>query len=107
MKEQINHMTDVKHLHELRAVWWQQDGPRGAVCMIDQSLLPGDVVILTLRHERQVAEAISGLRVRGAPAIGVAAAFGMALALYRLLEERGDALTIEEAWVHLREVGEL
>jgi len=100
-------MTDVKHLHEIRTVWWQQDGPRGAVCMIDQSLLPGEVVMLTLTHERQVAEAIARLRVRGAPAIGVTAAFGMALALYRLLEERGQMLTVGEAEAHLGSVGEL
>ncbi len=100
-------MTDVKHLHEIRTVWWQQDGTRRAVCMIDQSLLPGEMVILTLTHERQVAEAIASLRVRGAPAIGVTAAFGMALALYRLLDERGETLTIEEAEAHLRDVGEL
>ena len=101
-------MTDeVKHLHEIRTVWWQQDGPRVAVRMIDQSLLPGEVVILTLTHEREVAEAIARLRVRGAPAIGVASAFGMALALYRLLDERGGTLTMEQAEAHLRGVGEL
>lgn len=75
--------------------------------MIDQSLLPGEVVILRLTHERQVAEAIARLRVRGAPAIGVTAAFGMALALYRLLDERREALTIEEAEAHLLSAGEL
>ena len=100
-------MADGKHLHEIRTVWWQQDGTRGAVCMIDQSLLPGEVVILTLTHERQVAEAIARLRVRGAPAIGVAAAFGMALALYRLLDERGETITVEDVEAHLLSVGEL
>ncbi len=98
---------DVEHLHEIRTVWWQQDGPRVAVCMIDQSLLPGELVILTLTHEQQVAEAIARLRVRGAPAIGVTAAFGMALALYRLLDERGEAVTVEQAEAHLRSAGEL
>lgn len=101
-------MTDVKHLHDdIRTVWWQQDGPRRAVCMIDQSLLPGEVVILTLTHEQQVADAIARLQVRGAPAIGVTAAFGMALAISRLLYEQGDALTMEQAEAHLRSVGEL
>lgn len=108
MKEQHHPMTDdAQHLHEIRTVWWQQDGPRVAVRMIDQSLLPGEVVILTLTHEREVAEAIARLRVRGAPAIGVAAAFGMALALYRLLDERGETLTLEQAEAHLRAVSEL
>ncbi len=100
-------MTDVKHLHAIRTVWWQQNGPRGAVCMIDQSLLPGEVVILTLTHEQEVAEAIRALKVRGAPAIGVTAAFGMALAITRLLGEQGEALTVEQAEAHLRNAGEL
>jgi methylthioribose-1-phosphate isomerase len=108
MKEQNHPMTDdAQHLHEIRTVWWQQGGPRMAVCMIDQSLLPGEVVILRLTHEREVAEAIARLRVRGAPAIGMAAAFGMALALYRLLNERGGTLTMEQAEAHLRAAGEL
>lgn len=106
-KEHNHHMTDVKHLHEIRTVWWEQEGTGGVVCMIDQSLLPGEVVILRLTHERQVAEAIARLRVRGAPAIGVTAAFGMALAMYRLLDERREALTIEEAEAHLLSAGEL
>ncbi|HEU0002552.1 MAG TPA: S-methyl-5-thioribose-1-phosphate isomerase [Ktedonobacteraceae bacterium] len=100
-------MADVEHPHAIRTVWWQQDGQQVAVCMIDQSLLPGEVVILTLTHEQEVAEAIRTLRVRGAPAIGVTAAFGMALAISRLLNERGDALTVEQAEEHLRGVGEL
>jgi len=100
-------MTDKKHLREIRTVWWQEDTRGEAVCMIDQTLLPEQVVYLTCTHERQVAEAISTLKVRGAPAIGVTAAFGMALALYRLLHERGKALTLGEAQEHLRTVGEL
>ena len=100
-------MAEQKHLREMRTVWWQEDTRGEAVCMIDQTLLPEQVVYLTLTHERQVAEAISTLKVRGAPAIGVTAAFGMALALNRLLRERGEALTLEEAQEHLRSVGEL
>ncbi len=100
-------MTDVKRLHEKRTVWWQQDGAHGAVCMIDQSLLPGEVVILTLTHEQQVADAIARLQVRGAPAIGVTAALGMALAISRLRDEQGDTLAVEQAVAHLRNVGEL
>ncbi len=100
-------MADKKHLREIQTVWWQEDTLGEAVCMIDQTLLPEQVVYLTCTHERQVAEAISTLKVRGAPAIGVTAAFGMALALYRLLHERGEALTLGEAQEHLRTVGEL
>src|SRR5438477_11644882 len=52
----------------------------GVVRMIDQRLLPGEFVILELRDYREVAEAIRTMAVRGAPAIGVAAALGLALA---------------------------
>jgi methylthioribose-1-phosphate isomerase len=100
-------MAEEKHLRDMCTVWWQEDARGEAVCMIDQSLLPGQIVYLTLIHEQQVAEAITTLKVRGAPAIGVTAAFGMALALYRLLRERGEALTLVEVQEHLRAVGEM
>src|SRR5438876_11465667 len=100
-------MAEEKHLRDMRTVWWQEDASGEAVCMIDQSLLPGQIVNLTLTHEEQVAEAISTLKVRGAPAIGVTAAFGIALALKRLLRERNDELTLVEAQEHLHAVGEM
>jgi methylthioribose-1-phosphate isomerase len=100
-------MAEEKHLRDMRTVWWQQDARGEAVCMIDQSLLPGQITYLTLTHEQQVAEAITTLKVRGAPAIGVTAAFGLALALYRLWRERGETLTREEIQEHLQVVGEM
>ncbi|MBP7936240.1 MAG: S-methyl-5-thioribose-1-phosphate isomerase [Phycisphaerae bacterium] len=51
----------------------------GAVEMIDQTLLPGELKILTCRDVETLWEAIRSLRVRGAPAIGVAAAMGVVL----------------------------
>jgi len=51
----------------------------GAVCLLDQSRLPGAVEIITCRDVRAVADAIRRLKVRGAPAIGVTAALGVAL----------------------------
>ncbi len=48
--------------------------------ILDQRRLPGEVVDLDCRSASEVAEAIRVLAVRGAPAIGVAAAFGYALA---------------------------
>src|SRR5437868_7439842 len=93
----------------MRTVWWQEDASGEAVCMIDQSLLPGQIVNLTLTHEQQVAEAITSLKVRGAPAIGVTAAFGMALALHRWLQERTitQSVSTGEALTHLEAVGNL
>lgn len=52
--------------------------------MIDQRLLPGREVYRVYRDYRGVAQAIRQMVVRGAPAIGVAAAFGVALGVSRL-----------------------
>jgi methylthioribose-1-phosphate isomerase len=48
--------------------------------MIDQRLLPGELVLIDLWSPQEVADAIRQMSVRGAPAIGVTAAFGLALA---------------------------
>ena len=48
--------------------------------MIDQRLLPGEFKLVTFDTHQQVAAAITDMVVRGAPAIGAAAAFGLALA---------------------------
>jgi methylthioribose-1-phosphate isomerase len=52
----------------------------GAVRFIDQTRLPGDLVIEETRDYRRLADAIRRLAVRGAPALGVAGAMGVALA---------------------------
>lgn len=51
-----------------------------ALELLDQTLLPEEERWLTLRTPDEVAEAIEELRVRGAPAIGIAAAYGLVLA---------------------------
>ena len=51
----------------------------GAVRLLDQSRLPGTIEFLDCRDYQTVAEAIRTLKVRGAPAIGVTAAMGVAL----------------------------
>ena len=50
------------------------------VRMIDQTVLPHELVFLELKNFREVANSIKTMNIRGAPAIGVAAAMGMALA---------------------------
>jgi methylthioribose-1-phosphate isomerase len=52
----------------------------GALLVLDQTRLPGEEVWLRCTAPAEVAEAIARLAVRGAPAIGVAAAYGLALA---------------------------
>lgn len=95
----------------VRTVWWEEEAAqKAAVCMIDQSLLPQQVVFLRLTHEQQVADAIVTLKVRGAPAIGVTAAMGMLLAAHRYLHEGtgGEEMPSSAALqAHLISVGEL
>jgi methylthioribose-1-phosphate isomerase len=55
-------------------------GIDGSLFLIDQTKLPGELVELDCRTVPQVWEAIKSLRVRGAPAIGVSAAYGVVLA---------------------------
>ena len=64
---------------ELRTVWLEGDTVR----MIDQRALPSAVRILELNDVEDVARAIEGMAIRGAPAIGAAAAYGLALAEIR------------------------
>lgn len=64
------------------------DYRRGALEIIDQTLLPGEERVVRLTGVREAAEAIASLRVRGAPALGIAAAYGMLLSLERYLRER-------------------
>ena len=65
-----------------------------AVVMIDQRRLPGEEVYLRCRDHREVATAIKDMAIRGAPAIGVAAAMGIALGVSISLNE-GPALRAE------------
>jgi methylthioribose-1-phosphate isomerase len=63
----------------MRTVEWDN----GVVKMIDQRLLPGTFEIAEFTDYRDVARAINEMYIRGAPAIGAAAGFGMALAAYQ------------------------
>jgi len=55
----------------------------GAVVLLDQTRLPAETVEVRLGTWQEVADAIRGMVVRGAPAIGIAAAYGAALAAAR------------------------
>ena len=57
---------------------------KSAVDIIDQTLLPGTIRRIELRSKEEIWEAIKQLKVRGAPAIGVAAAYGIALLASRI-----------------------
>jgi len=65
--------------NELRTIWWED----AAVCLIDQRALPLRIETIRCTTVAQTAQAITNMVVRGAPAIGCTAAYGMALAGYQ------------------------
>jgi len=73
---------------ELRTIEWKND----SVVMIDQTKLPNELVFVKYTDYNDVANAIRTLVVRGAPAIGVSGAFGMALAVLQSSSESLDGL---------------
>ena len=74
----------------LRTLYWEN----GSLFLLDQRLLPERISYLQCRTATDVVTAIKEMAVRGAPAIGVSAAFGMALAAQ---EEGGVAGILEAA----------
>ncbi len=60
---------------ESRTIWWD-----GGLWLIDQTRLPGELVAIQMKSVKQLLEAIKALRIRGAPALGAAGAYGIALA---------------------------
>jgi methylthioribose-1-phosphate isomerase len=86
-----------------QAVKWI-NGANGFLELIDQRKLPGELVKLRCRSVEEVWDAIKTLAVRGAPAIGVAAGYGLVLALQGLGEgnDIGHGLsTVEESCRYL------
>jgi methylthioribose-1-phosphate isomerase len=71
----------------LQHIYWDGD----ALCLLDQRLLPAQTIIIRCATAEDVAQAIRTMVVRGAPAIGCSAAYGMAL-----VAQRGAATTTAE-----------
>src|SRR5258708_33782639 len=65
----------------MRTIWLEPDG--AAVGIIDQTLLPHELVTARLVTLDEAAHAIRAMLVRGAPLIGATAAYGVALAMRR------------------------
>ncbi|MGV3517375.1 S-methyl-5-thioribose-1-phosphate isomerase [Luteitalea sp.] len=75
----------------LPTIAWQDD----AVVMVDQRKLPTKEVYLTCKTPSEVAKAIKTMVIRGAPAIGVSAAYGLALSVRRSTAAGTKQLTTE------------
>lgn len=85
------------------AVQWSPDG--NAVRIIDQRLLPAEYMERDLRTVEDVCDAIATLAVRGAPAIGVAGAMGLAVAMAAVVSRpsRDFAARLTESAHRIRE----
>ena len=70
---------------KVKPIFWQDD----AVMILDQRLLPWQIKYLKCTKVYQVAMAIKNMAIRGAPAIGIAAAMGVALGVQGLKSKRG------------------
>lgn len=77
----------------------------GRLELLDQRLLPQRIAHLSLKSAKEVARAIREMAVRGAPAIGCAAAFGIALEAFRLkhLDKESFLPALDEAFSILSE----
>ena len=69
---------------------WVGDPNTGSLWLIDQTRLPTETVEIELKTAEQVWEAIKSLRVRGAPAIGITAAYGAVLGMQASTEDDPD-----------------
>lgn len=78
-------------MHTVEPIRWTREG----VVMLDQRRLPREVVYHTYTDYRDVAEAIKDMVIRGAPAIGVAAAMGIAIGVEHSKAYTLDALRDE------------
>jgi len=83
LEESLTKTTSV-----IRTVEWKDN----KVVMIDQTKLPNELVFVEYNNYNQVADAIRTLVVRGAPAIGVSGAFGLALAVLQSKTTTKDEL---------------
>jgi methylthioribose-1-phosphate isomerase len=80
-----------------KTIEWTEDGVR----MIDQTKLPASEVYVTCRTYQEVAEAIRSMVIRGAPAIGVAAAMGVALGV-----KQSSAASVAEVRADFEKIAE-
>src|SRR5271163_970167 len=78
-------------MYVAQPIQWTSEG----VLLLDQRRLPAEEIIYTYTDYREVAAAIKAMVIRGAPAIGVAAAMGAALGVLHSHAKSVDALRAE------------
>ena len=71
--------------NKINAICWQGDS-NGHLEILDQTKLPTQITHVVCKDVPTVVESIKSLRVRGAPAIGIAGAYGMVLAVNKAMQ---------------------
>ncbi len=75
----------------MRTIEWRD----GTVITIDQMRLPHETVFLEMKNSEDIAEAIKSMKIRGAPLLGAAAAYALALVAYHSKAKERDELINE------------
>lgn len=83
-------------MNQIKSVYWDEN--ENCLKLLDQRLLPESVTFLDLTDVKQVWQAIKKLKVRGAPAIGIAAAYGLYLSM-----READSLSADEFMKQLKQ----
>ncbi|MFF7737146.1 S-methyl-5-thioribose-1-phosphate isomerase [Streptomyces sp. NPDC007984] len=83
MADQYAHSGDDKRPTEIPAIRWEEPPEGPVLVLLDQTRLPAEEVELVCTDAPALVEAIRSLAVRGAPLLGIAGAYGVALAAVR------------------------
>ena len=84
---------------DLPAIWWNSDQKK--IQLIDQTRLPFKIDIHTCLTYKETADAIKTMKIRGAPSIGAAAAYGLAQAILEFSGKDTFVSDVEEAYYYL------
>ncbi len=101
---QHNDMPDTPNIQQLlglQHIEWVGDATTGHLRLLDQTRLPNEQVFLECRDVQSVWDAIKRLSVRGAPAIGIAAAFGCVVGVRGTTSEADTRAALKRAADHL------
>lgn len=97
MADQYAHSGDNKRPTEIPALRWEEPPEGPVLVLLDQTRLPAEEVELVCTDASALVEAIRSLAVRGAPLLGIAGAYGVALAAARGFDVDDAAAALEGA----------
>ncbi|GGQ37454.1 methylthioribose-1-phosphate isomerase [Streptomyces griseomycini] len=97
MADQYAHSGDTKRPTEIPALRWEEPPEGPVLVLLDQTRLPAEEVELVCTDAPALVEAIHTLAVRGAPLLGIAGAYGVALAAVRGFDVDDAAAALQGA----------